>query len=353
MKIVIVAGGTGGHIYPAITLANALVKKGHSICFYGSNDRMEKDVIPEKGFKYTGLDVYTTRGGIFQKIKSFLSMMIAYFKCKKLLVGNDMVIGFGNYISIPVVLAAKKIGLKTIIHEQNSLIGKANKFLDEKVDVVIGTYKENLNQFKNKNTLILGNPQSSRVLDIVKDKKVIENLGLNPELKTVVIFMGSLGSESVEKKLIEMFKIIDGSYQVVYATGKSHYEEVKKEVEETEYLKIFEKIDGINVMANSTLLVSRAGATTLCEICALGMPSILIPSPFVPNNHQYKNAKSLVDVDAATMIEEKELTASLLNEKIKELLNNQDKLHELSKNARKLNNDKVLEDIINVVEKYA
>lgn len=353
MRIVIVAGGTGGHIYPAITLAKELLNKGHTICFYGSNDRMEKDIIPEAGFEYIGLDVYTTRGGVFQKIKSLISMVFAYFKCKKLLCDTNMVIGFGNYISIPVVLAAKKLGIKTIIHEQNSLIGKANKFLDEKVDVVIGTYKENLNQFKNKNTLILGNPQSSRALDVKKDSKIIEELGLDSKMKTVVIFMGSLGSESVEKKLIEMFKLMDGSYQVIYATGKNHYETVKKEINETKYLKIFEKIDGINVMANSSLLVSRAGATTLCEICALGMPSILIPSPFVPNNHQYKNAKSLVDENAATMIEEKDLTGSLLNDRIKELLNNKDKLDELSKNARKLNNDKVLEDIINVVEKYA
>lgn len=346
-----VAGGTGGHIYPAITLADELVKRGHSITFVGSNDRMEKDVIPEKGYKYIGLNVYTTRGNIFKKIKSIISIFLAYFESKKLLANQDMVIGFGNYISIPVVLAAKKLGLKTIIHEQNSLVGKANKLLDEKVDAVIGTYKENINQFKNKKTLILGNPQSSKALQIKKDKNVLKDLGLDPDKKTVVIFMGSLGSESVEKKLIEMFKLLDGSYQVVYATGKAHYENVIKEVEEKDYLKVFEKIDGINVMNNSTLLVSRAGATTICEICALGMPSILIPSPYVPNNHQYKNAKSLCDVNAATIIEEKDLTAELLKSRIEELLADQNKLDSLHENARKLNNDLVLQDIINVVEK--
>lgn len=352
MNITIVAGGTGGHIYPATTLAKALIEKGHTITFIGSNDRMEKDVIPEMGYKYIGLDVYTTRGSIFQKAKSLLSMITAYFKSKKLLKDSDMVIGFGNYISIPVVLAGRSLGLKTIIHEQNSLVGKANKFLDKKVDAVIGSYKENAKQFKNPNTKILGNPQSSKALDVKKNKQVIKDLGLDPDKKTVVMFMGSLGSESVEKKLVEMFKLLDGSYQVIYATGKSHYQDVMSKCQETAYLKIFEKIDGINVMANSSLLVSRAGATTLCEIEAIGMPAILIPSPFVPNNHQYKNAKALVDEGAAMMIEEKNLSAELLKTTIEELLNDNQRLKSLKENARKLNNDYVLEDIISVVESY-
>ena len=350
MKIAIVAGGTGGHIYPAITLAEELIVKGHDITFIGSNDRMEKDVIPSRGYKYIGLNVYTTRGSIFQKVKSLLSIFSAYYKCLKILDGFDMVIGFGNYISIPVVLAGKRKGLKTVIHEQNSLVGKANKYLDKKVDLVIGSYQENLEQFNNPNTKILGNPQSSKALNIKKDDSVIKNLGLDPNKKVVVIFMGSLGSESVERKLIEMFKTLDGTYQVIYATGKSHYDEVIKNCQESKDLKIFDQIDGINVMANSDLLVSRAGATTLCEICALGMPAILIPSPYVPNNHQFKNAKSLTDKQAAEMIEEKELTPEKLDKQIKELLFDDERLKTMSENAHKLNNDLVLQDIIKMVE---
>ncbi|MBR3227115.1 MAG: UDP-N-acetylglucosamine--N-acetylmuramyl-(pentapeptide) pyrophosphoryl-undecaprenol N-acetylglucosamine transferase [Erysipelotrichaceae bacterium] len=109
-----------------------------------------------------------------------------------------------------------------------------------------------------------------------------------------MIFMGSLGSESVNRILKEYFRMLDGSYQVVYATGRNYYEEDKRDIEEKEYLKVFERIDGIRVMRSSDLLVSRAGATTLCEITSLGMPAILIPSPYVPNNHQYYNAMSLL-----------------------------------------------------------
>ena len=350
MNIAMVAGGTGGHIYPALSLAEALKKNGHRITFIGSNDRMEKDVIPERGFEYIGLDVYTTRGGILQKVKSLASIGRAYFTCRRLLKGYDMAIGFGNYISVPVMEAAASLHLKTVIHEQNSFVGRANRMLDEKVDMIIGCYEENLRQFKNKNTLILGNPQSSKAYEVKEDKEVIRKLGLDPDKKTVVIFMGSLGSSSVNEKLLDFFPLCDGSYQIVYATGASHYEEMVKKVEQNEYLKVFERIDGINVMKNATLLVCRAGATTLSEICAIGMPAILIPSPFVPNNHQYYNGKALADKDAAIMIEEKDLSGKKLKELIDGIIDDEERLQTLSRNAAALGNPNVLSDIVKAIE---
>lgn len=346
-----VAGGSGGHIYPALALAEALKEKGHSITFIGSNDRMEKEVIPEKGFEYIGLDVYTTRGGILQKIKSLLSIAKAYFECKRILKGYDLAIGFGNYISVPVMEAAISLKIKTVIHEQNSFVGRANRMLDKKVDLIIGCYDEVLSQFENPNIKILGNPQSSKAYHLEKDSNVLKDLGLDPDKKTVVIFMGSLGSASVDKVLLEYFKMLDGSYQVIFATGKAHYEKILSEVKQNDYLKIFERIDGAAVMKNSTLLVSRAGATTLSEISAVGIPSILIPSPFVPNNHQYYNGKALVDKDAAIMIEEKDLNASRLNDTINNVINDEERLKTLSQNARKMGNPNVLDDIIDAIEK--
>lgn len=350
MKIAMVAGGSGGHIYPALALAEGLKEKGHDITFIGSNDRMEKDVIPQNGFDYIGLDVVTTRGSIIQKIKSILSIVKAYFRCLKLLKGYDLAIGFGNYISIPVMMAAVKLKIKTIIHEQNSFVGRANRMLDRKVDLIIGCYEENKKQFANPNIRILGNPQSSKAYNLEKDPKVIEELGLDPSKKTVVIFMGSLGSSSVNEKLLDYFKLLDGSYQVVFATGASHYEKMLSEVKQNDYLKVFERIDGVNVMNNADLLICRAGATTLSEICAIGIPSILIPSPYVPNNHQYYNGKALVDKDAAVMIEEKDLSGDKLNDTVNALINDDERLKEISANALKLGNPEVLNDIINEVE---
>ena len=351
MKIAMVAGGSGGHIYPALALAEALRERGHDITFIGSNDRMEKDVIPQNGFDYIGLDVVTTRGSIIQKFRSILSIEKAYFRCLNLLKGFDLAIGFGNYISIPVMMAAVKLKIRTIIHEQNSFVGRANRMLDKKVDLIIGCYEENKKQFSNPNIRILGNPQSSKAYGLEKNPEVIKKLGLDPDKKTVVIFMGSLGSSSVNEKLLDYFKLLDGSYQVVFATGTSHYEKMLKEVEQTDYLKVFERIDGVNVMNNSDLLICRAGATTLCEICAIGIPSILIPSPYVPNNHQYYNGKALVDKNAAVMIEEKDLSGEVLNETVNSLINDDERLNEISANALKLGNPEVLNDIINEVEK--
>lgn len=351
MKIAIVAGGTGGHIYPAITLAQALKEKGHELVFIGSNDRMEKDIIPSYGFEYIGLDVLTTRGSIFQKAKSLLSIFNTYRQCLKLLKGYDMAIGFGNYISIPVMLAAIKLKLKTIIHEQNSFVGRANRILDKKVDLIIGSYQENLKQFSNPSIKILGNPQSSKAYNIKKNKDVIKQLGLDPNKKTVVIFMGSLGSSTVNEKLIDYFNIMNDDYQVIFSTGKAHYEDIISRVKEKDNLKIFDHIDGINVMNNSDLLICRAGATTLCEISALGIASILIPSPFVPNNHQYYNGKALVDKDAAIMIEEKDLSGKMLNDMVNDLIHDDERLNQLASNARKLGNPHVLDDIIEEVEK--
>lgn len=351
MKIAIVAGGTGGHIYPAITLAQALEQRGHELVFIGSNDRMEKQIIPKYGFSYIGLDVYTTRGSIFQKFKSIFSIFRTYRQCLKLLDGFDMAIGFGNYISIPVMEAAIRLHLKTIIHEQNSFVGRANRLLDSKVDLIIGSYQENLKQFKNPNIKILGNPQSSKAYGISKNDDVIRDLSLDPKKKTVVIFMGSLGSSTVNEKLIDYFRIKDRDYQVVFSTGVSHYEDIMNRVEQRDDLRIYDHIDGINVMNNSDLLVCRAGATTLCEISALGIPAILIPSPFVPNNHQYYNGKALVDKGAAIMIEEKDLSGEKLNDMINSLINDDERLKTMSENAKKLGNPHVLDDIIEEVEK--
>lgn len=350
MKIVIVAGGSGGHIYPALTLAKELINRGHKITFIGANDRMEKELIPSLGYDFIGLDTKTTRGGVLQKFNSMLSIAHSYNECLKILKNNcDLVIGFGNYISVPVVLAAKRLKIKVVLHEQNSFVGRANRFLDMKADMIIASYEESLKQFKNPNTYVLGNPQSSVALDIRKNKKVLTDLGLDPDMKTVVIFMGSLGSESIMNVMIEYFNLLkDADYQVVYATGKKHYSKVKDM--HFKNVHIFDAINGIEVMANSDLLISRAGATTLSEITAIGMPSILIPSPYVPNNHQYHNAMALVKNDAAILLEEKNLNPQVLKNMVDGLIHDDIRLKKLSDNARKMANDHVIENIIDRID---
>lgn len=351
MRIIIASGGTGGHIYPAITLAQALQKAGHKITFVGSTGRMEKDVIPAAGFDYIGLDMKIPGGSLINKANSFVSIVKAYYKCREIVKDYDLAIGFGNYISVPLVMAARNRGLKTVIHEQNSFAGKANKYLDQKVDLVIGSYEENKKTFKNPHTLILGNPQSSKAFNIKKDPEVLLNLGLNPDKKTVVIFMGSLGSQTVNKVVIEYLNSLKGDYQVIYASGKQNYAKARAAVKKKDYICVKEAVDGVKVMANSSLLVSRAGATTLSEICAMGMPSILIPSPYVPNNHQFYNAMALIDKNAALLLEEKDLSPASLKAIIEKSINDEELLKSLHENAIKLSNPKVLDEIVKEIEK--
>lgn len=351
MRIIIASGGTGGHIYPAITLAQALQKAGHKITFVGSTGRMEKDVIPAAGFDYIGLDMKIPGGSLINKANSFVSIVKAYYKCREIVKDYDLAIGFGNYISVPLVMAARNRGLKTVIHEQNSFAGKANKYLDQKVDLVIGSYEENKKTFKNPHTLILGNPQSSKAFNIKKDSEVLLNLGLDPDKKTVVIFMGSLGSQTVNKVVIEYLNSLKGDYQVIYASGKQNYAKARAAVKKKDYICVKEAVDGVKVMANSSLLVSRAGATTLSEICAMGMPSILIPSPYVPNNHQFYNAMALIDKNAALLLEEKDLSPASLKAIIEKSINDEELLKSLHENAIKLSNPKVLDEIVKEIEK--
>ena len=351
MRIIIASGGTGEHIYPAITLAQALQKAGHKITFVGSTGRMEKDVIPAAGFDYIGLDMKIPGGSLINKANSFVSIVKAYYKCREIVKDYDLAIGFGNYISVPLVMAARNRGLKTVIHEQNSFAGKANKYLDQKVDLVIGSYEENKKTFKNPHTLILGNPQSSKAFNIKKDPEVLLNLGLDPDKKTVVIFMGSLGSQTVNKVVIEYLNSLKGDYQVIYASGKQNYAKARAAVKKKDYICVKEAVDGVKVMANSSLLVSRAGATTLSEICAMGMPSILIPSPYVPNNHQFYNAMSLIDKNAALLLEEKDLSPASLKAIIEKSINDEELLKSLHENAIKLSNPKVLDEIVKEIEK--
>ena len=350
MKIAMVAGGSGGHIYPALALAEELESRGHDITFIGSNDRMEKDVIPAAGFKYIGLDIYTTRGGVLQKVKSLFSILSSYRRCLTILKGFDMAIGFGNYISVPVLKAAKKLKMKTVIHEANSFVGRANRFLDQDVDLVISSYEEDLAQMKNPHNLLLGNPQATKAYKVEKDPDFLKKEGLSDDKKTVLIFMGSLGSETVNKALLEYFALTDGSYQILYASGRSNYEYAVSHAPKLDHVKIVERVDGVRAMRSADLLISRAGATTLCEIQAVGIASILVPSPYVPNNHQYHNAMALVDKDAAILLEEKDLSAEKLNELVSSVIFDDQRLHSLAENAKTLGNVDVMKNIVEAIE---
>lgn len=352
MKVMIAAGGTGGHIYPATAFAEVL-KKEHpdtEILFFGSNDRLEATVIPEMGYQFYGLDMKSGNGGISNKVASATSLLSAFKEAKKILKKEkpDICIGFGNYISVPLIMAAHRMGIKTMIHEQNSFAGKANKFLSKYVDAIASCYEENMKQMPSTNQRIIGNPEATLAAETTFDSKCLSDIGLDPNKPFVVSMMGSLGSASVSKVLDEACSKFDDDFNVIIATGKSN--SYTYQTQSNDHIKIVEYVNGKEMLKGCSLAILRAGATTMCEIGAIGCASILIPSPYVPNNHQFFNANELVKNNAALMIEEKDLDASRLADTVNFLMHDSNKLNTLKENAYKLGKRDAAYDMIKWVE---
>ena len=324
MKVIISAGGTGGHIYPALSIANKIKEKDKNaeILYIGTLDRMEKDIVPKAGYKFIGIKVNGLRRSLSPKnIKSVILFLSAIKKCKKIIKDfkPDVVIGVGGYVSAPVVYAAHKLGVKCCIHEQNSSFGVTNKFASNFADKIFVSFKSLEEKSLDKKCIYTGNPCSENAIKAETAKK--EEYGLVPNKKLVLIVMGSLGSKTINEKMKKMLTLFNNKdYEVMFVTGKNYYDEYKNN-KYTKNIKIVPYIDNmVRLLKKTDCLVSRAGASTLSEISTLNVPSILIPSPYVTENHQYKNAMDLVSKGAADIIEEKDLEGDILLRKIEKIL---------------------------------
>ena len=348
MKVMMVAGGTGGHIYPAVALADILMAQepGSEIIFFGSNDRLEAKIIPEKGYRFIGTDMESTSGGMIAKIRSALSLIKAEQYARKILMKEkpDICIGFGNYISVPFIRAAHKLHIPTMLHEQNSYAGKANMYLGKIADVIVGCYPSNLKQFPEEKVHLLGNPQATVAADAVYDPAILKQYGLDPERPFVLVMMGSLGSASVSKAIDEALPYLRDDFQVIIVAGKSNsYDFTFKD---RDSVRVVDYVDGKVMLKGCALAVLRAGATTMAEICAIGCASILIPSPYVPNNHQYYNAKELADAGAAQLLEEKDMNAESLSTLINTLMEDKEKREAMKAASRQLGRSDAAEKMI-------
>ena len=324
MRVIISAGGTGGHIYPALAIVNCIKEKepNSEFLYIGTHNRMERDIVPKTGIPFVGIEMY----GFNRKnlLKNFKTIKCLY-KSKKQLksiikeFNPDIVIGVGGYITYPVITTAHKLGYKTFIHEQNSVAGKANLMMSDSVDLIGVSLKSSMNEFPTKKVIFTGNPCGENALKAKKIDKT--TLGFTKGKKLVVIVMGSLGAENVHKFMKENInKFSSKNYEVLYITGKNNYEDIKS-IKHPSNVKLLPYLDNLaGLFKDTDILITRAGASTLSEIIALKIPSILIPSPFVPNNHQFKNAMDLVNNKAALLVEEKDLTFDNIDTNINKLL---------------------------------
>ena len=308
MKIAITAGGTGGHIFPALAIINKIKShdKNSKFLYFGTTDRMEKDIIPEKGIPYIGIQMKgLNRKNILKNI-TVLKIYLAAIKKAEVELKKfkpDIVIGVGGYITAPVLVAANHLGIKTIIHEQNSIPGVSNKLLSHFVNKICVSFKESEAYFPKKKTIYTGNPRSEEILSMEKGKR--EDFGFNHKSKFIILVMGSLGSLTMTKKMKELIPSFkDKDYQVLVVTGKNYYDDYK-DVKTPTNVKIVPFYDA-KYMKDADLIITRSGASTIAEVTSFLLPSIMIPSPYVTHNHQYKNAKALEDKKACKILEEKD-----------------------------------------------
>ena len=343
MKIIVSAGGTGGHIYPALAIIKKFqeMEKDLEVIYIGTHNRMEKEIVPKMGIKYIDLKIYGfSKTNILRDIKNISLIKKAMNKCLKIMkeFKPDIVIGCGGYVTYPVIKAAKKLNIKTFIHEQNSIPGKSNVYLSKFVDLVGISFKNSKNYFKKaKRVVYTGNPCGENALTVKKVSK--STLGFKPNDKLIIIVAGSLGSESLNNKFKAYLSTIDNeSYNVLYITGTNLYEEFIKDTKFSKNVKVVPFYDNLpSIMKDAYLVISRAGASTISELLALKIPSILIPSPYVANNHQYYNALDLANMKVSELIEEKNLNSNIIKVMINELVYNDELYKEFKNNLEKLN----------------
>lgn len=354
MKMLIVTGGTGGHIYPALALADAAKEKyaDIEILFIGNDDRMEAHVIPEYGYAFQALHASGLTGNLISKAKAIALMIQSYQKARRIVkeFQPDIAIGFGGYVSAPVMLAAHHAHVPCMIHEQNSVVGVANHFVAKYMDGIIICYERLFDEFDKKKTRLLGNPRASSAVKVPFDHAYFKSLGLEEGKPLILVVMGSLGSTSINAIMCEALPHISSNYQILFVTGKNNYEDVLKKVKPQKNLHIVDYVNQLAIMEQVDLLICRAGATTAAEVTALGTPSIIIPSPYVAHNHQYYNANVLAEHKAAYMIEEKELSAELLKQKITMVMENPALRKEMAKAAKQLGFPHASEDILSWID---
>lgn len=346
LRIIISGGGTGGHIFPAVSIANAIkeILPETDILFVGAEGRMEMHRVPAAGYPIKGLPVAGfNRKNLFKNIPVLIKLFKSQRMAKQIIKNfrPHAAVGVGGYASGPTLKVAGSMGIPTILQEQNSYAGVTNKLLAKQAKKICVAY-EGMERFFDKEKIILtGNPvrQGLRTHTISREK-AIESFGLNPAKITILILGGSLGARTINQCLMENLETIQQSdVQFIWQTGKIYIEEARATVAKAGELPMLHVTDFISDMATAyraaDLVISRAGAGSISEFCLLEKPVILVPSPNVAEDHQTKNALALVNKNAALYVKDDEAKALLIDKAI-ETVNQPELLKNLSKNIAQL-----------------
>jgi UDP-N-acetylglucosamine--N-acetylmuramyl-(pentapeptide) pyrophosphoryl-undecaprenol N-acetylglucosamine transferase len=352
VRVMIAGGGTGGHLFPAVALAEAFKKKdpANSIQFVCTERPLDARVLGERAFAFQTLSMEGIKGkGITGKIRSLSRLPGVMGRSMKMIktFGPDLVLGVGGYVSGPVVLAAWWKGLPCAVQEQNSIPGLTNRWLGHVVDRVFGAFQENAQYFPKSKLRITGNPLRQEMKGLTKTEKTQSgNLRL-------LIVGGSQGAHRINQTVVEALEFLEpwkGTLNFIHQTGERDASSVSQAYDQKGFVSQVRPFisDMVQAYGQADMIISRAGAMSVSEITAMGKPSLLIPFPFAANNHQEYNAKALVNAGAAEMVLERDFTPKLLAERIRGWLENREGLVQMGEKARGLAYPGAAEEIVDL-----
>lgn len=367
MKVLLTGGGTGGHIYPALAVARRLaeIEPELDLLYVGTKRGLESTIVPEEGIPFRAIEIEGFKRkldfeGIKYNAKSIGLFLKSIREARKIIreFKPDVVVGTGGYVSAPICYAAARAGIATIVHEQNSYLGLTNKFLIRFVDKLAISFEDIYEQTEkySEKVVFTGNPRAQELASAEKTT-IKELFGLDTNKPIVLVLGGSRGAERINQAIVEAYpQLIERDYQLLIATGENHYERIITQLNSisplAEHTNIVVKpyiSNMVEVLQHISLLVSRSGATTIAEITALGLPSILIPSPYVTDDHQTKNAMSLVRNNAALLLREADLTGVVLLERLDDLMLNQSKLEIMGELSKELGDPLATDQLIQLM----
>lgn len=361
-KIILCGGGTGGHIFPMLAIAKEFKKlnKNNKVLFVGSSDRMEMDIIPKYNFPIYGLWISGVKRSsfilniIFLGLPFLLKNLSLPFKIFFSVIKSiyilftfrpDFVVGFGGYSSGPFLLVSSFFNFKTAIQEQNSYPGLTNKILSKKVKYIFTAYDNIAKYFSHNKVFNYGNP--IRDLNIDSDQDPYKYFGLDKSKKTILILGGSLGAKSINEGILNNISLIkESSYQLIWQTGKLYYDEIKLKKFDNEKLIIKDFIDRMDLAYGaSDIIISRAGAIAISELCVVSKPLILIPSPNVVDDHQSKNAYAILEKGGCILIKDSDVEKNMIKIAF-DLFENKSKMERMKTALGKMSSPKASEKIV-------
>ena len=358
--MIISGGGTGGHVYPAIAIANNFKERypDAEILFVGASGKMEMVRVPEAGYKIIGLWISGIQRKLtFANLAFPFKLMSSLFKARRIVrkFNPHVVIGTGGYASGPIMLASTRYGIPSLIQEQNSYAGLTNKQLGQKVQKVCVAYPGMELYFPKDKVILTGNPVRKDIIGLeAKRSEALTHFAFSSQEKTLLVIGGSLGARTINESILAgMDKLIDAKVQVIWQTGKMYFESVKAQVESKDLrrIRIFDFLKQMDLAyAASDVVISRAGALSISELCLAKRPAILVPSPNVAEDHQTKNATALVNEGAAILIRDNEAKEKLVDEAMK-ILYDESQCDKLKENIGRLGKPDAAHEIVNEIEK--